>query len=126
MTFLIIFVKGSLAGLVPGFTFRLLRKRPVLATFVSAGIAPVVNTSIFVLDTLIISGTIGGFMNSVAITGQSVVYFIIIGCAGINFLVEFALNMLLAPALHRIIRVIDKTTGILPKDETSFEEDEGE
>lgn len=115
MTFLIIFVKGSLAGLVPGYLYKLLKKHPILATFIAAGSAPLVNTGIFIVGALIISGTIGGFMSFAGITGQSVVYFVIIGCAGINFLVEFALNMVLAPALHRVIKVLDKSTGILPK-----------
>ena len=118
MTFLIIFVKGSLAGLVPGYLYKLLKKHPILATFIAAGSAPLVNTGIFVVGALIISGTIGGFMSFAGITGQSVVYFVIIGCAGINFLVEFALNMVLAPALHRVIKVLDKSTGILPKEQT--------
>jgi hypothetical protein len=117
MTFLIIFVKGSLAGLVPGLTYKALRKKPLLATIVSASLAPVTNTAIFIVGALIISGTIGGFMATAGISGQSVVYFVIIGCAGINFLVEFAINMLLAPALCRVIKVIDKATGILPKDD---------
>lgn len=118
MTFLIIFVKGSLAGLVPGYLYKLFKKRPILATFIAAGAAPLVNTGIFVVGALIISGTIGGFMSFAGITGQTVIYFIIIGCAGINFLVEFALNMVLAPALHRVIKVLDKSTGILPKEQT--------
>lgn len=116
MTFLIIFVKGSMAGFLPGLCFKCLKKRPVLATFVSAGVAPIVNTGIFIVGALIISGTIGGFMASVNITNQSVVYFVIIGCAGINFLIEFAINMILAPALYRVIKLVDKSTGILPKD----------
>lgn len=118
MTFLIIFVKGSLAGLVPGYLYKLFKKRPILATFIAAGAAPLVNTGIFVVGALIISGTIGGFMSFAGITGQTVIYFVIIGCAGINFLVEFALNMVLAPALHRVIKVLDKSTGILPKEQT--------
>ena len=117
MTFLIIFVKGSLAGFVPGVVFKALKRKPLLATFIAAGLAPVVNTGVFIIGALIISGTIGGFMNMAGITGQSVIYFVIIGCAGINFLVEFAINMILAPALHRVIKVIDKSTGILPKEE---------
>lgn len=117
MTFLIIFVKGSLAGFVPGVVFKALKGKPLLATFIASGLAPVVNTGVFIIGALIISGTIGGFMNMAGITGQSVIYFVIIGCAGINFLVEFAINMILAPALHRVIKVIDKSTGILPKEQ---------
>ncbi len=130
MTFLIIFVKGSLAGLVPGYLYRIFKKHPVLATFIAAGSAPIVNTGVFIIGALIISGTIGGFMNFAGIAGQTVVYFVIIGCAGINFLVEFALNILLAPALHRVIKVLDKATNILPEenvqDQTQIEEPEEE
>ena len=111
MTFLIIFVKGALAGLVPGLLYKLLKKHPVLSTFVAAASAPIVNTGIFIIGTLIISGTIGGLMAELGITGQTVIYFIIIGCAGVNFLVELALNLVLAPALHRVISAITKTLG---------------
>ena len=83
--------------------------------------APVVNTAVFIIGAFIISGTIGGFMNFAGITGQSVIYFVIIGCAGINFLVEFAINTILAPALHRVIKVIDKATDILPKEEVELQ-----
>ncbi len=125
MTFLIIFVKGSLAGFVPGVIFKALKKKPLLATFLAAGAAPIVNTGIFILGALIISGTISGFMDKLAITGQTVIYFVIIGCAGINFLVEFAINIILAPAIYRVIKVFDKTVG-----ETDFSkaqsEDNGE
>ncbi len=117
MTFLIIFVKGSMAGFVPGLIFKLLKKKPLLAVFLAAGSAPIVNTAIFVIGALIISGTIGGFMSVAGISGQSVIYFVIIVCAGINFLVEFAINIILAPALHRVIKVVDKTAKILPEEE---------
>lgn len=41
-------------------------------------------------------------------SGTSVMYFLIIGCAGINFIVEFAINLLLAPSVYRIIKVVKK------------------
>ncbi len=115
MTFLIIFVKGSLSGLIPGLIFKALNKKPLLATVVSALSAPIINTGIFVIGALIISGTIGDFMASANITGQTVTYFIIIGCAGINFIVEFIINTVLAPAIFRVIKAIDKSAKILPE-----------
>lgn len=108
ITLLIIFVKGSLAGFLPGLIYKLLKKRPILATIIAALVAPIANTGVFVVGALIISGVIEGFMGSAGITGQSVVYFVIIGCAGINFLVELGINLILAPALARIIRLVDK------------------
>ena len=34
--------------------------------------------------------------------GGSVIYFLLIGCAGFNFLFEAALNLILAPALGQL------------------------
>ena len=41
-------------------------------------------------------------------SGSSVMYFLIIGCAGVNFLVELAINLLFAPTIYRIIKVVKK------------------
>ena len=40
--------------------------------------------------------------------GTTVLYFLIIGCAGVNFLFEFALNLIVAPAIARIVAVLQK------------------
>lgn len=40
--------------------------------------------------------------------GASVLYFLVIGCAGVNFLVEFAVNMILSPALWAVIRALER------------------
>ena len=55
-----------------------------------------------------ILGTIKDLMAAAGITGQTAIYFIFIGCAGINFLLEFAINMILSPALQRIIHVVTR------------------
>ena len=95
-------IKSTLAGFLSGLVFRLLRQRNrVAATFTAALVPPVVNTGIFVLGCLLISGTLSGFMQANNI-GGSVVYFLLIGCAGFNFLFEAALNLILAPALGQL------------------------
>ena len=56
---------------------------------------------------LMISGTIGGYIASVdALAGTSVVYFLIILCAGINFLVEFAINAVASPVIYRVVELV--------------------
>ena len=80
------------------------KKNEWLAIFAAAAITPVVNTGIFVLGCLTIYGT----MEQLAPAGQSVMYFLIIGCAGFNFVFEFAVNMLLAPALRRIVSIVTR------------------
>ena len=82
--------------------FRLLRHRNrVAATFTAALVTPVVNTGIFVLGCLLISGTLNGYIQAHG-DGESVIYFLLIGCAGFNFLFEAALNLILAPALGQL------------------------
>jgi len=44
--------------------------------------------------------------NLAALGADSVLIFLVIGCAGINFLVEFGVNMVLSPAINRIISVV--------------------
>lgn len=101
--------KSTLAGLAAGWLYRWLSpKHPLLATFLAAAVVPLVNTGIFVLGCLCILGTIKDLMSAADIVGQTAVYFIFIGCAGINFLLELAINLLLSPALHRLIYIITR------------------
>ncbi len=105
ITALICLGKSTLAGYAAGMAYRLLsRKNEWLAIFVTAAITPIVNTGIFVLGCLSIFGT----MEQLAPAGQSVLYFLVIGCAGFNFIFEFAVNMIFAPALRRIIHIVQK------------------
>ncbi len=106
ITIFLCLVKGTAAGLVSGGLFRLIsRKSPRVATFVSAIAAPVVNTGIFILGALLMSGTISA--NFVA-DGQSVIYYLVIVCAGVNFLIELAINVVLAPALYSVDKAVEK------------------
>ncbi|MBQ9975516.1 MAG: ECF transporter S component [Clostridia bacterium] len=102
-TVLVCLVKATLAGYVPGIVWKALRnKNELVAVFLAAASAPVVNTGIFIAGGLLFFGealTEAGFLG-----GQSLVYFLVIGCAGINFIAELAVNLLLAPAIHSLIR----------------------
>jgi hypothetical protein len=40
--------------------------------------------------------------------GQTVLYFVVIGCAGWNFVFELLVNILFAPALKRVLDIISK------------------
>lgn len=98
-------IKSTLAGYLSGLAFKLLRdKNRVAATFSAAIVTPVVNTGVFILGCLLIKSTMEGFMVKSGIDG-SVVYFLIIGCAGINFLLEAGLNLILAPALNQLWQI---------------------
>lgn len=103
--------KGVAAGAAAGLTFRLMKKENAyVGTFLAAATAPIVNTGLFVLGALaFLKDTLQA--NFVA-SGSSVIYFLIIGCAGVNFLVELAINLVCAPALYTVVRLIKKENGV--------------
>ena len=105
-TALICLGKGMAAGWVAGVAYRLVEKvNTFWASVLAAAIAPVVNTGLFILGGLtLVRGTLEA--NLSAFGADSVLIFLVIGCAGVNFLVEFGVNMVLSPAIYRIIRVI--------------------
>ncbi|MBQ9116377.1 MAG: ECF transporter S component [Clostridia bacterium] len=109
LTALVCFGKGICAGLFAGLVYKALMKvNPLVATFVSAAVAPIANTGLFILGALTMSDTLGA--NFVA-DGTTVIYFLVIGCAGLNFIFEFILNMVVAPALN----VVMMHLGLVPK-----------
>ena len=106
MTFLICTVKTTAAGLVAGYVYRALsKKNALLAVFVAAALVPTINTGVFVLGCFIIYNTIS---QVAAGNGYSPVYFILIVCAGVNYALELAINLIFSPALERITRVFTK------------------
>ena len=110
ITFLICFGKGILAGLVPGLIYKALnQKNQYLALALASISAPIVNTGIFVGGVLITQSIfIEAFSSSFGFSADSAayVYFIVIVVAGINFIVEFAVNAIAIPAIHTIVRAV--------------------
>ncbi len=106
MITVICLVKTTVAGGVSALVFKTFEKNKLVGTFISAGLVPVINTAIFILGMLCISGSLidAGFISD----GSKAVYFLVVVCAGINFLIEFALNLIVAPGLYRVITVIEK------------------
>lgn len=106
VTFLICTVKSTLAGFLCGVAYKAIsKKNEIIATFVSAIVAPIVNTGVFIIGCLFISGTLQS--NFVA-EGETVIYFLIIGCAGLNFIIELLINLVFAPALNRLVNILNK------------------
>ena len=103
VTTLTCIVKTTAAGFVSGLLFKWLSKKNSLAAvFTASGIVPVVNTLLFIIGCL--------FMNAVGdMAGeQNLLVFILVGIVTFNFFIEFAINLIVAPAIHRVIGIIDK------------------
>lgn len=98
--------KGTAAGWAAGMLYKAFAKmNSFWASVAAAAIAPVVNTGLFILGGLtVVRGTLEA--NLAAFGADSVLIFLVIGCAGVNFLVEFGVNMVLSPAIYRIIHVV--------------------
>ena len=109
LTTLTCIVKTTAAGAIAGLVYKLIAKKNKLAaTFVSAGLVPVINTLIFVLGCLCMSDTLTA---EYGISGGNLLVFILVSLVTYNFFIEFAINLLLAPAIHRVISVVEKMIG---------------
>lgn len=106
ITVALILVKTTAAGLVSGLLFKVFAKKyPYAGTFAASAAAPVVNTGLYILGALLMSDTIAasGFAD-----GMSALYFLITVAAGVNFLVEFAVNLAVSPAIYSVIKTIKR------------------
>lgn len=103
-----VLVKGIACGLAAGLVYKCLAKYSRLAAVLGAAlICPVVNTGVFLIgcrlfffETIAQWGADAGFANAAA--------YMFLGLAGINFLVEVATNLILAPVITRLIKIGQK------------------
>lgn len=96
--------KALLAGLGSALLYKLLkRKNKLVATIAASASAPILNTGTFIIGALLMSNIISD--NFAAGMGVSVVYFVVIVCAGVNFLVELGVNLVFSPALYRVSKI---------------------
>ena len=111
LTALLCIIKGVAAGFVPAAVYSAVMKDEKIGdkaktplTLVAAVLAPVVNTSIFVVGMLLF------FKDTLTVwaNGEPILSYILVGLAGINFTIEFLINILLTPAIIRIVDVVKK------------------
>jgi len=111
-TAIICFVKGTFAGFVPACLYELVRGksenagegRTFAATVIAALTAPIVNTGLFVAGMfLLFKDTLYAWAG-----GTDIVMYVLFGLAGLNFLVEFLINIILSPAIVRIAAVVGR------------------
>ncbi len=99
-----VLVKGTLAGWAAGTVYKLVSKKSeMLGVILGAMICPFVNTGIFALccrlffwEKLLELGN-----------GDAVMYLLTV-MIGVNFLAEFATNLLCSPAIVRILHAVRK------------------
>ncbi len=104
----VVLLKGVGCGFFAGLVYKLLSGvNKVFAVFTAAITAPVVNTGIFLL------GCQFFFLETVSSWGAALGYenaaaYMFLGLAGANFLIELAVNIILAPVIVRLIKLGQK------------------
>ncbi|MBE6583503.1 MAG: ECF transporter S component [Ruminococcaceae bacterium] len=110
-------VKATMAGLGSGLIYKALGKvlgeKYIVVTTVIASIsAPIINTGIFVVGMLLfffdtMSGLPALFPDAFGQFGGAIEV-VFLGLAGLNFVGEFVVNLVLSPAIVRIVAVVGK------------------
>lgn len=106
-TIITVLAKGIACGFFAGLVYQALRKivsSGYLAAVVAALVCPVVNTGIFLLGCQIF------FMDTITLWagGSNVGKYMIFVLVGGNFLFEMAVNIIFAPAIVQILKIVNK------------------
>ncbi|MBE5749347.1 MAG: ECF transporter S component [Clostridiales bacterium] len=104
ITTLTCIVKTTAAGYLAGLAFKIVKKKNMhVAVFVAAAIVPIVNTGLFIVGCL-------GMWDAIATMagGSNVFGFILVSLVTFNFFIELLVNILVSPALYRVVRVLGK------------------
>lgn len=104
-TIITVMVKGILSGLLAALLYRAFAGRNrYLAVLAAAVVCPIVNTGIFLLGCLVF------FMDVVtagaAAEGATVATYLLVFFVGLNFVFELLANLLLSPAILRIVDIV--------------------
>ena len=109
VTVVLCILKGVAAGWVSGLVYQAVMKinKPQLAVILSAVVCPIVNTGIFCLGLTVFYNNL---LNEWAIAGEfaNALTFIFLGLIGLNFVIEFATNVLLIPVALRMIKIVKR------------------
>ncbi|MBO5253555.1 MAG: ECF transporter S component [Clostridia bacterium] len=107
-TIITVLVKGTACGLAAGVVYKLLEsKNRILAVFAAAVVCPIVNTGIFLIGcVLFFYETVEGW--GLALGFENAASYMFLGLAGGNFLVEMAANMVLSPAVVRLLSIFKR------------------
>lgn len=110
MTVIVCMLKGTAAGLVSGLIAKALTQKKYLGIVLAAAAAPIVNTGIFLLGMLtVFRGVMQEFADKIGMGGTTMIYFAVIVLVGVNFLVEFAANLICSPAIVRVVDAVKKS-----------------
>ena len=104
-TVITVLTKGTLCGLCAGLVYNLLKeKNKYLAVFAAAIVCPIVNTGVFLIGCFLF------FFKTVEAWGlamgfENTIEYMFLGLVGGNFLFEMITNIVLCPAIVRVLNL---------------------
>ncbi len=109
LTVAICILKGVAAGWVAGLVAKLFKRRSFVGIVLAAAAAPIVNTGVFLLGMLtVFRGVMTDFATQIGMGGTSALYFAVVVLVGVNFIIEFAANVILSPTIATIVKAVKK------------------
>ena len=108
-TIITVLVKGTLCGLMAGLVYETLSSKNLYVAVIAAAIAcPMTNTAVFLLGCLyFFLETISGWAVGAGF-GSNVALYMISGLVGFNFVFELLTNIVLSPAVVRLLKIRKK------------------
>ena len=105
MCIVVCMLNGTAAGFCSGVVYRAISKKNSIVAAALAGIvSPIVNTGIFILGLLLFFRPV----LEVWAGGTDIVYYSLFILAGINFLIELGVNLIVTPVIVRVVNVVQK------------------
>lgn len=99
--------KTTVAGFVAGLLYRLIAKKNRLAAaYVASAVVAILNTGIYLAGMVVMKDDVAAFLGTEA-TAQ-VVFVTVFGLVWLNLVLELAVNILFAPAIHRVVLIAEK------------------
>ena len=106
---LLCLVKGVAAGFLPALLYHVMpnKTHPNLSAFCASILAPIANTGIFIAGMLLFfRPLLDGWKNASGFGADTMIGYLILGLCGVNFLIEFAVAVILSPAIAAIVRAV--------------------
>ena len=115
MTIVICLAKGAACGVVPALLYKwvcgmdvLGKNKNIFASIVASISAPIANTGVFVLGSLIIMDDVTAVAASLGLVAENFAVLLFVGLISFNFFIELAINTVFSPALGRLVEILEK------------------
>lgn len=102
--------KTTVAGFTAGCLYRFIeRKSALIASYVASITVAVLNTALYLLGMMLMKNDVAAYLGTEATAG--VVFITVFAFIWLNMILEIAINFIVAPALAKVVRIVEKRVG---------------